>query len=61
MMSGWLHAPAALPPGKSPHCQLDRRLAGPQIWSERYGEEEYFGPVSNPTLAIQPISHHYTN
>jgi hypothetical protein len=38
-VSGQLHAPAALPQGKSPWYSLDRRLGGPQNRSGRDGEE----------------------
>jgi len=36
-VSGQLHAPAALPPGKEPWYPLDRRLGGPQSRSGRGG------------------------
>jgi hypothetical protein len=39
-VSGRLHAPAALPPGKEPLVPLDRRLGGPQSRSGRGGEEK---------------------
>jgi len=39
MVSGQLHAPAALSPGKDPWYTLDRRLGGPQSHSE-HGEEK---------------------
>jgi hypothetical protein len=39
-MSGQLHAPAALHPGKSPWYPLDGRLGGPNNRSERDGEEK---------------------
>jgi hypothetical protein len=39
-VSGQLHAPAALPPGKDPQYALDRRLGGPQSRSGRGGEEK---------------------
>jgi len=39
-VSGELHAPAALPPGKDPLYPLDTRLCGPQSWSGRGGEEK---------------------
>jgi hypothetical protein len=39
-VSGQLHAPAALPPGKSPWYPLDRRLGGPQSRSGRGGLEK---------------------
>jgi hypothetical protein len=37
-VSGQLHAPAALPPGKSSRYLLYRRLGGPQSRSGRHGE-----------------------
>jgi hypothetical protein len=37
-VSGQLHAPAALPPEKSPRYPFYRRLGGPQSRSGRYGE-----------------------
>jgi hypothetical protein len=43
-VSGQLHAPAALPPGKSPWYPLDRRLGGPQSQSGRGGEEKNWNP-----------------
>jgi hypothetical protein len=39
-VSGQLHAPAALPPGKEPWYPLDRRLGGSQSRSGRGGEEK---------------------
>jgi hypothetical protein len=39
-VSGQLHAPAALPPGKEPWYPLDRRLGGPQSCSGHGGEEK---------------------
>jgi hypothetical protein len=50
-VSGQLHNDSAtLPPGKSPRYSLDRRLGGPQILSERNGEEKnpFIFPVCNP-------------
>jgi len=35
-VSGQLHVPAALPPGKEPRYPLDRRLNGPQSRSRSY-------------------------
>jgi hypothetical protein len=49
-MSGQLHAPAALPQGKSPWYALDRRLGGPQSGSGRGGEEKNPSPAGNRTL-----------
>jgi hypothetical protein len=39
-VSGQLHAPDALPPGKEPWYPLDRRLSGRQSRSGRCGEEK---------------------
>jgi hypothetical protein len=50
MASGQLHAPAALPQGKSPWYPLDRRLGGPQSRSGRGGEEKN----SHPPPGIEP-------
>jgi hypothetical protein len=44
-VSGQLHAPAALPPGKSPWYPFYRRLGGPWSWSGRYGEVKIFYPT----------------
>jgi hypothetical protein len=50
-MSGQLHAPAALPPGKSPRYPFYKRLGGPQSQSERYGEVTIFYPKGTQTPA----------
>jgi hypothetical protein len=44
-VSGQLHAPFALPPGKSPRYPFYRRLGGPQSRSGRYGEGNIFDPT----------------
>jgi hypothetical protein len=54
-VSDQLHAPAALPQGKSPWYPLDRRLGGPQSRSGRGGEEKNSQPPQgvesyNPVL-----------
>jgi hypothetical protein len=49
-MSGQLHAPAALPQGKSPWHPLERKLGGPQSRSARGGEERN----SQPPPGIEP-------
>jgi hypothetical protein len=58
-MSGQLHAPATLsqskeapPPQRYP---LDRRLAGSQSLSGRYGGEKKFAPAGNRTPTVQPV------
>jgi hypothetical protein len=52
-VSGQLHGPAALPPGKD-HLPLDRRVGGPQSRSGRGGKEKFPAPTENPTM--QPRS-----
>jgi hypothetical protein len=50
-VSGQLHAPAALPQGKSPWYPLDKRLGGPQSRSGLGGVEKKFpAPAENRTL-----------
>jgi hypothetical protein len=44
-VSGQLHAPASLPPGKSLWYTLHKRLGGPQSQSGRGGEEENSQPL----------------
>jgi hypothetical protein len=60
-VSDQLHAPAALPHGKSRWYPLDRRLCGFQSWSGRGGEEKNFQPLAElePSF-IQPIAQCYT-
>jgi hypothetical protein len=50
-VSGQLHAPAALPPGKSPRYPFYKRLGGPQSRSGRYGEVKIFYPTGTQTPA----------
>jgi hypothetical protein len=67
-VSGQLHAPAALPQGKSPRYPLDRRLGGPQSRSGRGGEEKNSQPpqgieLQNPdrpahSPALYGLSYH---
>jgi hypothetical protein len=60
-VSGQLHAPAVLPPGKDSWYPLDRRLGGPQSRSGR-GGENIPSPLrkSNPrTPIVQPVAQCY--
>jgi hypothetical protein len=61
-VSGQLHAPAALFPGKSPPYPLDRRLGGPQSRSGRREEEKILdrGSNSDPSF-VQPVASRYTD
>jgi hypothetical protein len=60
-VGGQLHAPAALPQGKSPWYPLDRRLGGTQSRSGRDGEEKNSQPLPGlePQI-IQPVAQFYT-
>jgi hypothetical protein len=49
-VSGQLHAPAALPPGKEPLVPIGWRLGVPQSRSGRCGEEKN----SQPPPGIEP-------
>jgi hypothetical protein len=53
-VSGQLHAPAALTPGKSPCYPFYRRLGEPQSRSGRYGEVKIFYPIGTRTPAPAP-------
>jgi hypothetical protein len=44
-----LHAPAALPQGKSLQYPLDRRLVGAQNWPGRCGEEKNLTTIKTQT------------
>jgi hypothetical protein len=55
-VSGQLHAPAALPPGKEPWYPVDRRLGRPQNLSGRHGEEKNLAPTGTQTPTPQPSS-----
>jgi hypothetical protein len=55
-VSGQLHVPAALPPGKVPRYPLDRRLGGPQSRSGRCGEEKNLALHGNRTRIVQPVA-----
>jgi hypothetical protein len=63
-VSGQLHAPAALPPGKSPRYPFYRRLGGPQSRSGLYGEAKIFtlsGLELPLPLIVQPVASRYTD
>jgi hypothetical protein len=63
-VSGQLHAPAALPPGKSSRYPFYRRLGGPQSRSGRYGEVKIFtrtGLELPLPLVVQPVASRYTD
>jgi hypothetical protein len=63
-VSGQLHAPAHLPPGKSPRHPLERNLVGLQSRSGRSGEERKFstpaGILSPNHSACSPALYHWT-
>jgi hypothetical protein len=57
-VSGELHAPAALLPGKSPNKPLNTRLGGPLSQSERFEEQKNFGSCQDWSPVSQ--SRYYT-
>jgi hypothetical protein len=61
VISGQIHAPAALPRGKSPLYPLYRRLGGPQSRSGRYGEVKNLVPAGNRNLVVQTVARRYTD
>jgi hypothetical protein len=60
-VSGQVHAPAALPQGKSPWYPLDRSLGGPQSRHGCDGEEKNSQSLQGlePPI-IQPVAQCYT-
>jgi hypothetical protein len=60
VLSGQLHARAALPQRKSPQYPLDKKLGGPQSRSGSY-EEKSHAPAENRTPAVQPVACRYTD
>jgi hypothetical protein len=52
-VSGQLHAPTALPRGKSPRYPLDRRLGGPQSGLDDLEKRKFLTP---PGLELQSLS-----
>jgi hypothetical protein len=56
-VSGQLHAPTALLPGKEPRYPLDRRLDVPHARFEHSGEEKKVpAPAENRTSVVQPVA-----
>jgi hypothetical protein len=51
-LSGQLHAPAALPPGKEPWYPLDKRLGGPQSPSGRFLRRKFLVTFSESACRI---------
>jgi hypothetical protein len=60
-MSGQLHAPAALPPRKSPGTHWIGGWVGPRSSLELQSKEKSFAPAGNQTPTIQLIAHCYTD
>jgi hypothetical protein len=60
-VSGQLHAPAALPPGKEPLVPTDRRLGGPQSRYGRGDEQKNTQPLPGLELPIiQTVAQRYS-
>lgn len=54
-ISGQFHVPAASPQGKCPWYALERRLCGPQVRSERCGEENILVPAVAETIFLMKL------
>jgi hypothetical protein len=61
VMSGLLHAPAALPPGKIPRYPLDTRLGGNQRRSGGYGEEQMYLQLTEDISVVAALGKIFTN
>jgi hypothetical protein len=61
VMSGLLHAPTALPPGKFPQYPLDMRLGGTQRQSGGYGEEKIYLQVTEDISVLEALGKVFTN
>jgi hypothetical protein len=60
-VSGQLHVPPALPPGKEPLVSMDRRMGESQTRSGRGGEEKNFYPLPGlEPLITQAVAQRYT-
>jgi hypothetical protein len=61
-VSGQLHAPAALPPGKEPLVPI-RYEAGwaPEPFWTRWFKEKFSAPAGNRTPIVQPVAQRYTD
>jgi hypothetical protein len=60
-VTGQLHAPAALPPGKGTRYLLGRRVGGPQSRSRICVVEKNLAPVRNRTPIVQLVAHPCTD
>jgi hypothetical protein len=55
-VSGQLHSPAALPPGKEHAIPIGQEAGGPQSQSGRGGEEKTIPLAGNQTSVIQSLA-----
>jgi hypothetical protein len=44
------------PQGETPQYPLNRRLGGPQSWSEHFGEENPCWELNHDASIIQPVA-----
>jgi hypothetical protein len=59
-VSGQLHAPAALPPGKEFRHALDKELCVPQSRYGLWGEQKNLAPDGSLTQAVQLVARRCT-
>jgi hypothetical protein len=60
-VSGQHHTPAALPHRKKTQYPLNKKLGGPQVGLDRFGEDKNLFPLLGfKPWTIQPTASHYT-
>jgi hypothetical protein len=61
-VSGQLHAPAALPPGKKPLVPIGQEAGwAPEPFWTRWFREKFQAPAGNRTPIVQPVAQRYTD
>jgi hypothetical protein len=61
-VSGQLHDPAALAPGKGPQVPTGLEAGvGPRAGSVAVEQSNSLPPAGNRTPAVQPVTHRYTD
>jgi hypothetical protein len=60
-MSGQLHAPTALPPGKAPGTHWIGGWVGSRADLDAMQKRKNLAPGGNGTPTVEPVAHRYTN
>jgi hypothetical protein len=59
-LSGQLHAPVALPPGKQPPVRTESEVGSEPVWTLWSGQKS-LSASGNRTPAVQPLARRYTD